>query len=50
MSRVGSVIEVSRQEVAFLKECRKSKGYGSLRENFYTKFKPENKGFWAVTW
>jgi len=40
----------SRQEVAFLKECRKIKGFGSLREDFYTKFKPENKGFGAVTW
>jgi len=31
-----------RQEVAFLGKCRKIKGCGSLREDFYTKFKPEN--------
>ena len=39
---------MSRQEVAFLEECRKIKGCGSLREDFYTKFKPENKdlGLW----
>ena len=35
-------IHLSRQQVAFLKECRKIKGFGSLREGFYTKFKPEN--------
>ena len=33
---------VSRQEVAFRKECREIKGCGSLREDFYTRFKPEN--------
>lgn len=33
---------VSRQEVAFSEERRKIKGFGSLREDFYTKFKPEN--------
>lgn len=33
---------VSRQQVAFLKECRKIKGCGSLRKDFYTKYKPEN--------
>lgn len=32
--------EMARQEVAFRKECRKSKGLGRLREGFYTKFKP----------
>ena len=32
---------LSRQEVALLKECRKIKGCGSLREDFYTRFKPE---------
>ena len=32
---------MSRQEVAFMEECRKIKGCGSLREDFYTKFKPE---------
>lgn len=26
--------------MCFLGECRKSKGFGSLREVFYTKFKP----------
>ena len=41
---------MARQEVAFLKECRKIKGCESLREDFYTKFKPENKGYRAVTW
>ena len=39
-----------RQEVAFLEECRKIKGCGSLREDFYTRFKPKNYGFGAVTW
>ena len=33
---------VSRQEIAFREECRKIKGFGSLREDFYTKFKPKN--------
>ena len=41
---------MSRQEVAFSEECREIKGPGSLREDFYTKFKPKNKGFGAVTW
>lgn len=41
---------LSRQQVAFRKECRKIKGLGSLREDFYTRFMPENDGFWAVTW
>lgn len=41
---------LTRQEVAFSEECRKIKGYGSLEGNFYTRFKPENKGFGAVTW
>ena len=41
---------MSRQEVAFSEECRKIKGCGSLREDFYTKFKPENCGIGAVTW
>jgi len=31
---------MARQEVAFLKECRKSKGLGSLKVDFYTRFKP----------
>lgn len=32
---------MSRQEVAFRKECRKIKGLESLEEDFYTRFKPE---------
>lgn len=40
MSRVGSVIEMSRQQVAFLENCRKIKGCGSLEGKFYTRFKP----------
>ena len=32
----------TRQEAAFLEECRKIKGCGSLKVDFYTKFKPEN--------
>jgi len=36
---------MSRQQVAFLEECRKIKGFGSLKEDFYTKFKPEIKDF-----
>ena len=37
-----------RQEVAFREEYRKIKGFGSLREDFYTRFKPKNKdlGLW----
>ena len=42
MSRAASVIEMSRQQVAFLEKCRKIKGCGSLREDFYTRFKSEN--------
>ena len=34
--------EMARQQVAFLKECRKIKGCGSLEGEFYTRFKPEN--------
>ena len=30
---------MSRQEVAFLEECRKIKGFGSLSVDFYTRFK-----------
>ena len=47
VSRKGAI---SRQEVAFREECRKIKGLGSLKEDFYTKFMPKNKGFGAVTW
>ena len=39
-----------RQQAAFPEECRKIKGCGSLEGDFYTKFKPKNKGFGAVTW
>ena len=42
--------EVPRQQVAFMRKCRKIKGCGSLREDFYTRFIPENDGFGAVTW
>ena len=31
-----------RQEVAFLEECRKIKGCGSLKEDFYTGFEAGN--------
>ena len=31
-----------RQQVAFREKVSKIKGCGSLREDFYTKFKPEN--------
>jgi len=41
---------MSRQQIAFLEECRKIKGCGSLREDFYTKFKSKKSGFGAVTW
>jgi len=29
-----------RQQVAFLEECREIKGCGSLKVDFYTRFKP----------
>ena len=35
-------VGMARQEVAFREKCRKIKGCESLREDFYTKFKPEN--------
>ena len=35
-------IWLSRQDVAFLEKCREIKGCGSLREDFYIKFKPKN--------
>ena len=34
-----------RQEVAFGKKVRKIKGCGSLREDFYTRFKQKKCGF-----
>ena len=38
----GDVIyKLPRQQVAFLRKCKKIKGCGSLREDFYTKFKPK---------
>jgi len=43
-------LECPRQEVAFSEECRKNKGCGSLREDFYTRFKTNFNGFWVVTW
>lgn len=39
-----------RQQVAFLEECRKIKGCGSLKGDFYTRFIPNFSGFGAVTW
>ena len=36
------IVYLARQEVAFLKKSRKIKGCGSLREDFYTRFKPKN--------
>ena len=41
---------VPRQQCAFSKESSKYAGCEILKRNFYTRFKPENKGFWAVTW
>ena len=38
---------MSRQQVAFLEECRKIKGCGSLKRNFYTRFIPIFEGFWG---
>lgn len=31
-----STICLPRQEVAFLEKCRKIKGFGSLKKDFYT--------------
>ena len=45
-----NTIHLPGQQVAFLKKCWKIKGCGSLREDFYTKFKPKKCGFGAVTW
>lgn len=45
-----STICLSRQQVAILKEWLKIRGCGSLKEDFYTRFIPENDGFGAVTW
>ena len=44
------VIYLSRQQVAFLEKCRKIKGCGSLKVDFYTRFIPNFSGFGAVTW
>ena len=33
---------MTRQQVAFREKARKIKGCGSLREDYYTKFKPKN--------
>ena len=50
--RWGMKIKVfgSRQQVAFGEKARKIEGLESLEGDFYTRFKPENKGFGAVTW
>ena len=34
--------EMARQQVAFREECRKIKGCGSFKEDFYTKFMTGN--------
>ena len=47
---VKSIVRMPRQQVAFREECRKIKSCGSLGEDFYTRFKPKNKGFGVVTW
>lgn len=39
---VGENITLSRQQVAILKEWLKIRGCGSLKEDFYTRFIPEN--------
>ena len=39
-----------RQQVALWEKATKIEGFGSLREDFYTRFKSENLGFGAVTW
>lgn len=43
-------MNLPRQEVAFLKKTREIGGCGSLKVDFYTKFKPELCRFGAVTW
>ncbi len=40
MIRVVSVIEMTRQQVAFGEKARKSEDMESLKEDFYTRFKP----------
>ena len=45
-----NTIHLPRQEGAFPEECRKIKGFGRLREDFYTRFIPKGCGFGAVTW
>ena len=37
--------DIPRQQVAFSEECRKIKGCGSLKEDFYTRFIPIFKDF-----
>ena len=43
-----STIHLPRQQVAFWEECRKIKGCGSLKEDFYTRFMTGNVdlGLW----
>ena len=36
------IVHLAWQEVTFQEECRKIKGFRSLREEFYTQFKPQN--------
>ena len=35
-------VHLARQEVAFFEKAREIKGCGSLKRDFYTKFKPKN--------
>ena len=37
-----SIIHLPRQQVAFGEKARKNKDCGSLRVDFYTRFKPKN--------
>ena len=39
--------DLPRQQVAFRKKVSKIKGCGILKRNFYTRFIPENYGFWV---
>ena len=42
---MNQLICLPRQQVAFLEECRKIKGCGSLEGEFYTRFIPIFKDF-----
>ena len=50
MSRVGSVIEKSQQEVAFLENAWKIKGFGSLREDVLYQIYDRKMRYRAVAW